>query len=279
MPGESWQMLPQCFEGAAGLAANTKGEVFLSDAPANTVYRLDRDGHPSIFVKPAAAIVGEAFGPDDTLYGLVPSQRKIIALNPQGKSTAVAEGIAGRAIIVTQDGALYVSEPGTHSDTPSHIWQIKGGKKRLVDEGLLSASGVAFSPDGGLLYAAEKSTKWIYTFVVRPGGSFTDKQPYFWLHMTDIPNDSGAEDLAVDTHGNLYVATRMGLQVCDQNGRVRAILPLPTPSGAVRSLCFGGEHSDVLYVTDGTHIFKRRLKLRGFAPWQPPVPVPSQGAG
>jgi sugar lactone lactonase YvrE len=126
---------------------------------------------------------------------------------------------------------------------------------------------------------AEKTTKWIYSYVVRPDGSFIDKQPYFWLHMTDVPNDSGAEDLAVDMHGNLYVATRMGIQVCDQNGRVRAILSLPTPCGPVRSLCFGGENFDMLYVTDGRQVFTRRLKVRGFVPWQPPVAVPSQGAG
>jgi gluconolactonase len=144
---------------------------------------------------------------------------------------------------------------------------------------LLSASGVALSPDGSLFYAAEKTTKWIYSYVVQPDGSLRDKQPYFWLHMTDIPNDSGAEDLAVDTHGNLYVATRMGIQVCDQNGRVRAILPLPTPCGPVRSLCFGGEHFDVLWVTDGTQVFRRQLKVRGFAPWAAPVAVPSSGPG
>jgi sugar lactone lactonase YvrE len=106
-----------------------------------------------------------------------------------------------------------------------------------------------------------------------------DKQQFDWLHMTDVPNDSGAEDLAVDTHGNLYVATRMGIQVCDQNGRVRAILPLPAPSGPVRSLCFGGQKFDVLYVTDGKQVFKRQLKVRGVAPWAVPVPVPGQGAG
>jgi sugar lactone lactonase YvrE len=163
---------------------------------------------------------------------------------------------------------------------PSRIWRItKTGSKTIVDQGLLSASGVAFSPDGGLFFAAEKATKWIYSYVVRPDGSFADKQPFYWLHMTDAPNNSGAEDLAVDTHGNLYAATRMGIQVCDQNGRVRAILPLPSPGGAVRGIAFGGQNFDVLYVTDGAHVFRRRLKLRGSAPWAAPISVVSQGAG
>jgi gluconolactonase len=101
----------------------------------------------------------------------------------------------------------------------------------------------------------------------------------FWLHMTDIPNDSGAEALAVETHGDLYVATRMGIQVCDRNGRVRAILPLPTPSGPVLSLTFGGEHFDTLYATDGAHVFTGRLKVPGFALWASPIKVTSHGAG
>jgi sugar lactone lactonase YvrE len=162
---------------------------------------------------------------------------------------------------------------------PSRLWQIQAGAKKLADQGLLSATGVAFSPDGSLFFAAEKTTKWVYSYVVQKDGSLADKQPFYWLHMTDVPNDSGAEDLAIDTHGNLYVATRMGIQVCDQNGRVRAILPLPTPAGPVRSLAFGGPNFDVLYATDGKRLFMRRLKLPGFAPWGAPIAVPTQGAG
>ncbi len=136
-----------------------------------------------------------------------------------------------------------------------------------------------FHPTARLFFAAEKSTRWIYSYVVRPDGSFKDKQRFYWLHITDIESDSGAEDLAVDTHGNLYAATRMGIQICDQNGRVRAILPLPAPSGPVRSLCFGGEHFDFLYATDGKRLFVRKLKVPGFAPWAAPVTYPSQGPG
>ena len=276
--GEGWKQIPQTFQSAAGLAADAKGEVCVSDAPAGAVYRLGADDKPIDFLAHGPAITGEAFGPDGTLYGIVPGEKKIITLDSKGATRTVTDGIAGHGILVTNDGTLYVSEPGEHSDMPSRIWQIKpGGEKKLIDQGLHSASGIAFAPDGSLFYAAENTTQWIYSYVVGPDGSFIDKQSYYWLHMTDIPNDSGAEDLAVDTHGNLYAATRMGVQVCDQNGRVRAILPLPTPCGPVRSLCFGGEHFDVLYVTDGAHIYKRRLKVPGFAPWGSPVVVQSQG--
>jgi enterochelin esterase-like enzyme len=279
LPGESWRKVPQAFRGAAGLAADTGGDVYLSNSLAATIYRISGDGKPAVFLRQQAGIAAEALGPDGTLYGVVPSEKKIVALSPQGHSRTAAEGIAARGIVVTHDGTIYASEPGPHSDMPSRVWQIGRGEKKIVDHGLVSASGVALSPDGSLFYVAEKTTKWIYSYVIQPDGSFRDKQPYFWLHMTDIPNDSGAEDLAVDTRGNLYVATRMGIQVCDQNGRVRAILPLPTPSGPVRSLCFAGEHFDVLWVTDGTQVFSRRLKVRGFAPWAPPVAVPSTGPG
>jgi gluconolactonase len=279
IPEEGWRKIPQSFQAATGLAANAKGDVYVSDSAA-TVYRIGADGKPAVFLEHRAGIAGEAFGPDGTLYGVIRGERKIIALDSRGSIRTIAEGIAGRGIVVTHDGTLYVSEPGVHSDMPGKIWRIKpNGEKRAVDQGLVSSTGVAFSPDASLFYAAEKSTKWIYSYTVQRDGSLANKQPYYWLHMTDIPNDSGAEDLAVDTHGNLYVATRMGVQVCDQNGRVRAILALPTPCGPVRGICFGGEHFDILYVTDGKQIFKRRLKTPGFAPWSAPVAFPSQGAG
>ena len=275
-PDEGWKEMPGPFVAAAGLAADAKGDLYVSDGK---IFRIGHDGKTIVFSQSTEALAGQAFGPDGSLYAVMPRTKSVVRVNAQGVSRTVAEGIAGRGIVVKHDGTILVSEPGEHSDMPSRIWQIRDGKKQMVDEGLHAASGVAFSPDGGLLYVAEKSTQWIYSYVVRPDGTLTDKEQFYWLHMTDIPNDSGAEDLAVDTHGNLYVATRMGIQVCDQNGRVRAILPLPAPSGPVRSIAFGGEHFDVLYATDGTHVYSRRVKLSGFAPWAVPMKVVSQGAG
>ena len=275
-PTQGWRKIAQSFQSASGLSANANGDVYLSDAPAKTVYRVGADNKPVVF-KTGIRVTGQAFGADGTLYAVVPDGEKIIKLDGQGTSRTVAKGIAARSIIAVHDGTLYLSEPGGDSTKASRIWRITpNGEKTILDQ-RLSASGLAFSPDGGLFYAADKSTRAIYSYVVQTHGGLGDKEPFYWLHLPDNSEGSGAEDLAVDTHGNLYAATPMGIQICDQNGRVRAILPLPAPSGPVRSLCFGGEHFEFLYATDGTQVFTRQLKLPGFAPWAAPVAVPSQG--
>ncbi len=87
------------------------------------------------------------------------------------------------------------------------------------------------------------------------------------------PDSSGASAMAVDRDGNLYVATRMGVQVADRNGRVRAILTLP--EGGVTSLCFGGADFDTLYIVCDGRLYKRKMKLPGVPPLAEPFePVP-----
>ena len=72
-----------------------------------------------------------------------------------------------------------------------------------------------------------------------------------------------------DRDGRLYVTTRMGLQVCDQAGRVECILP--TPNGRISNLTFGGENFDILFASCGEQIFKRKLRVKGALPFAAPV--------
>ncbi|MBV9391149.1 MAG: SMP-30/gluconolactonase/LRE family protein, partial [Verrucomicrobia bacterium] len=182
----------------------------------------------------------------------MPSQKRIITIDPKGVTREFASGIRGVGITVTDSGAIFVTEPGEHSHEPSSLWQIdSNGNKTLLDSGLSAASGIAVSPDKDLLLAAEASTQWIYSYVLGPDNTLQDKQRYFWLHTTDIPNNSGAQEICYDVNGNLYVATNMGIQVADRSGRVRAILPLPPPFGPVLSICFGGPDFLTLFATDG----------------------------
>jgi len=63
------------------------------------------------------------------------------------------------------------------------------------------------------------------------------------------------------------VATRDGIQVCDQAGRVTAIIGKPQAS-ALANLVFGGPSLDTLHVAAEDKIFRRVVRRKGVFPWQ-----------
>jgi sugar lactone lactonase YvrE len=142
-----------------------------------------------------------------------------------------------------------------------------------MDTGLKLANGITLSPDQSLLYVDDTRSHWVYSYVIQPDGTLADKQRYYWLHERDVDDDSGADGMRADRDGRLYVTTRMGIQVCDQAGRVQCILP--TPNGRVANLCFGGEKFDTLFATCGDKVFKRKLNVTGANAWaEPNKPAP-----
>ncbi len=58
----------------------------------------------------------------------------------------------------------------------------------------------------------------------------------------------------------------MGVQVCDQAGRVNCILPLAGERQADGHLCFGGDDFDTMFVGVGDRVLKRKVKVKGARP-------------
>jgi sugar lactone lactonase YvrE len=104
--------------------------------------------------------------------------------------------------------------------------------------------------------------------VIEPDGSLAYKQKYYHLHAPDTADDTAADGMRVDRDGRLWVATRIGLQVCDQAGRVNCIIP--TPNGKLSNLCFGGENGDIVFATCGDRVYMRKVKVKGANAFQPP---------
>ena len=160
--------------------------------------------------------------------------------------------------------------PADNENAPSKIWLIKpNGQKSIVDTGLKYSNGVTLSPDQTLLYVADYRSHWIYSYEIRPDGSLQSKQKFFWLQVPDTSDQSHADGLRVDRDGRVYVATAMGIQVCDQAGRVQCIIP--TPNRRLSNLTFGGEQFDTIYATCGDRVYRRKLKVKGAQAWDKPV--------
>jgi gluconolactonase len=267
VPGEDWKLVGEGYKFTEGTAVNAKGEVFFNDIPNSKTYKIGLDGKVSLFVSDAKNANGQAFGPDGRLYA-VTGMRQVLAYDAAGKAEVVAEGIAGNDIVVRHDGGVYVTHPGGGRE-PSLVWYVSPkGEKKVVDRGLKFANGVTLSPDQSLLYVADYASHWVYSYQVQADGSLAYKQKYYHLHAPDTADDSGADGMRVDRDGRLYVATRMGIQVCDQAGRVHCIIP--TPNGRVANLCFGGEKFDTLFAACGDRVYLRKLKVRGANAFQEP---------
>ena len=272
IPGEGWQLVGEGYKFTEGPAVNAKGEVFFNDGGNLKTYKIDADGKPVVWLADSKKGDGQAFGPDGRLYAN--ATPGLLAWDAEGKSTLIADGFKGNDLVVRRDGGIFATDPfGTPGN--SKVWFVSPkGEKKVVDTGLKFANGVCLSPDQSLLYVADSRTKWVYSYQVQPDGSLKHKQRYFHLHMPDAQDDSGADGLRTDTQGRVWVATRMGLQVCDQPGRVNSIIP--TPNGKVSNLTFGGPKFDTVYATCGDKVYRRKVNVTGangyMSPTVPPKP-------
>ena len=135
--------------------------------------------------------------------------------------------------------------------------------------GLKAATGLAYRPDQWLLSVGDGRSKWAYSYQIEPDGKLTNGEKFFWLHVADWEDDAGAESLCYAREGQMFVATRWGIQICADDGPTQVILPLPDRS-RVLSVCLGGKDFDTLFAFTGDKIWKRKVKVHAigaFTPW------------
>jgi len=274
IPGEDWQLVGEGYQFTEGTAVNNKGEVFFQDIPASKTYVVTVDGRLTALNIDAKKSSGTCFGADGNRYVVAGATKQILCYDKTGKEKVIADSISGNDLVVAQNGNIYVTSPdGTTK--PSKLYLIKpSGEKIVVDEGIKFANGVTLSPDQTQLYVTESATHWVWVYRIMKDGTLAYKQHYGWLHTLDADDNAWPDGLKCDTAGRVYVATKSGIQILDQLGRVNAILPVP--SGQASNCCFGGANFDVLYVSSGTKVYRRKLKTRGYntfdLPYKPVEP-------
>jgi sugar lactone lactonase YvrE/enterochelin esterase-like enzyme len=272
LPGEDWQLVSEGHQFTEGPAADAQGNVYFTDIPNNRIHRIDAGGKVSLFAENTGGANGLMFGPDGKLYAAQGKAKRVVAYDPAtAKEEVIAEQIAANDLVVNHAGGIYVTEPDAR-----RVWYISPApqrKKRIVDFGIQRPNGVILTPDQSQLVVADTNGPNMFLFQIQKDGSLKYKQPYFALRVNPTDPDGGADGLTIDRDGRLYVASRAGLQVFDQTGKVNAILRKPQ-NAWLANACFGGKDRDTLYVACGDKVYKRKVKPRGVLSWQAPVLPP-----
>ncbi len=266
--GEDWELVSEGHEFTEGPAVNPDGELFFSDLQSSKIWRVAENGEVSLFKENTGGTNGLAFAPDGkTLYGCQREPGRLVSWNiDSGEMTVHAGNVKPNDVVVAHDGTVYFSEPRSKT-----IWVIAPGEKpKVAFDNFSGVNGVVLSTDQSLVYAADFAGRFVWSAQRKGDGTLAYAQPYYHLHLPPASVDvrSQADGMAVTEDGWLFVATQMGIQICDQPGRVHLIVPMPFGERHPSNLAFDGT---TLFATCGTKVFKRTIKLKGANAWAAPI--------
>jgi hypothetical protein len=254
------------------LFSNSDGELFFAGV-SGTVYSLNKQDQWENVMQLPADEKPIAYA-EKKLY-CVDGKGKIKVYTNGKKQTLPGNYPHTKGLLVTVKG-IYLAQCAPEQEREIRLLDEKGGKS-LLDKTKQGGTQMILSPDHQMLITSEENSHWLYSYTIEPDATINNGQRWYWLHNTDNRDFETKGNMMFDQLGNLYVATPMGVQVCDQNGRVRAILSLP--SGKIEALTFAGEEKNRLYVLSQGKLYRRKMNIKGITPDMPPVKITSQGAG
>ncbi len=277
MPDRGWEAVDggsNCPAVSSVAAAN--GRVYFSDAASNRICVADADGKVSVFKEKSGGVTALRAGPDGRLYAAQPASHRIVSygVTNVADEKVVARDVNATDLALTANGAIYYVDAAAKA--LGFIPAKSGGRsKSVAAHTMVSPSAVALSPDQSLLLVADAQSRHSWSFQLAPDGSPINGEPFFRLDMDEDNPTRGANGVTVDSIGQAYCATALGIQLCEQNDRCGAILAKPAGRGPLGGIAFGGKDLDILYAIEGNKLFRRPVKTRGVSvttPIKPPKP-------
>jgi gluconolactonase len=249
-----WVLLGSGFHLTADPTADPQGNVFFTDARRNRIMKIDPEGTITTWKEGSKGSHGIAYGPDGRLYAGQHDNKRIVGFGRDGTESVVAEGVQTHHLIVSPRGEIYFTVP------PAHQVLVSDGKgnKRVVLEGLHWPRGVAVSADRRLAIN-DPPSKLIHIARMNEDGSLGDRRVFCTLRSGAGSDDPDPGGMIFDAAGSLYIATKIGVQVCSADGRLSEVIGLPGTEG-LANVRFGGPKLGWLYVTDGEKMYRRRFE-------------------
>lgn len=266
LDGEGWKPLAKGFKAIQGLAADKEGNVYVADAEAKHISKVDKSGQVTEFVETGLGTRGLAMG-GNLIYACLAEGKGIVAYDGKGQPLWGKTGSPARDLVVTKNGTVYY----TSSKDQGVYLTTADGKERKVGAGISTATGLVLWPDQGTLVVGDADDKCLWTFRVDPDGSLVHRDRYYALFVPRGEKASGTAGMTVDTAGRVYAATKKGVQVFDPTGRLSGVILKPAARD-LSALTFGGPDRDILYVACGDTVYARKTKAKGIMPGDKPKP-------
>ena len=240
-----------------------KGLLF-SDIPGDALYTLETPtSEPKIFRQPAGLPNGNTRDHEGRLVTCEHWNRRVTRTDQNGAVTVVADQFLDRKfnspndVCVRSDGVLFFTDPPYGLDKrPAElpfcgVYAVFPDKRiALISVYLKHPNGIALSPDEKTLYVGDSLDNFVQAFDLGSDGTLTNTRL-----LCKVPVPDG---LRTDKRGNVWIATKTGVQVFRPDGTRLETIAIPeTPA----NLCFS-EDGTTVYVTAVTGVYMFKIRTR-----------------
>jgi len=278
--GTRVQVIKEGLVGTEGPIAFTDGSLLFTETDLNRITRIDKDGSVSTFLENTHETNGLAFDSGGRLIGVAraPGHAGILVLYPKDKQAVLTDNFEGKPfgrpndLVVDKKGGVYFTDPSVNptpeqpNPPPKTLYYLPpGGKTIRVAEGIERPNGVQLSRDERTLYLANTPGEYLLAFDIQPDGTLRNRRDFAKLQPANRPGSGaagGADGIAIDNDGRIYVATTAGVQVLSEQGQHLGTIPV---SRSPQNIAFAGPDKKTLYIVGRGAAYKVQMLAQGFS--------------
>ncbi len=276
--GSRFELIRDGFEGTEGPLAMPDGSLIFTETRASRISQVAVDGTVSVFLTDTNGTNSLAWTPQGLLVGVQTAAPRLGVIYPADQVKTYAESFDGQAfgrpndLVADRRGGIYFTDPGVAAKPgqpagppPSvYYYTAEAGLRRLITD-VARPNGIQLSRDEHTLYLANTAGEYVLAYTVAEDGALSERRDFAKLaafRQTETGATSGADGLAVDADGRLYVATTLGIEVFTTEGQALGIIPTPKPP---QNLAFSGVDKKTLYVVGRGAVYRLPVLTAGFA--------------
>jgi gluconolactonase len=255
-------------EGPLGTA---DGGLYFTDIRAGRIYFVEPGGKIALVREQTAGANGLAFTRDGDLLAAEGEGKLITRMSADGKLQTVVQGsehatfMAPNDLIVDDKGGIYFTDPGPRPLVPgriAYVYYLPPGAKEpiVIDDKIVRPNGLTLSRDGKTLIVDDTVGKTVFAYDVEADGSVKNKRAFTELRNIPDGKESGADGMALDREGRVYITTVVGVQVFDGGGGYLGTIRVPRQPANV---AFAGPDKQMLYITAREGLYRVKMLARG----------------
>ncbi len=255
-----------------GPAWDGHGSLYFSDIPANRIYRVDATGKLEVFLEPSNHTNGLMI---NKAGGIIACEMdgRIVEIDTMTKAVkALLSEYGGKRfnapndLVLDRHGGVYFTDPHFRAPTPLpqektavYYLDAHGKVTRLIDD-LRAPNGILLSPDEKTLYVLPSLQKEMMAYPVEAPGKLGPGRVFFSLVQPEGRDGLGGDGGTVDSRGNVYITSALGIQVVSPEGKLLGIIQFPEQPA---NCTFGGPDMKTLYVTARTSLYAVQMEVAG----------------